>query len=116
MYAMDEKNFTPAEEKFIDLLSDGYQISDARSVLCGPVYNLSGDQLEAMYRNSEVLQAIIERSNDKLGQAWGTMWQRIKEQAMLGSVSHSKLLIDFIQNKSAGNFGRLKISFDESPA
>jgi hypothetical protein len=109
----EEKNFNAAEEKFIDLLSDGFQLSDAVAVLCGCVYNLSGDQVQAMYRNAEILQAIVERSNDKLGQAWGTMWQRIKEQAMLGSVSHSKLLIDFIQNKSSGNFNRLKISFDE---
>lgn len=105
-----------ARDYTIRQLSEGVTFEAVEKKLCESPYNLDGSTAAEMVRDSELLQAVVERSNNLINQAWGTMWQSIKAKAMLGSVPHCKLLIEFVQNGNKLNGGRLRIVFEDDEA
>lgn len=113
---MGEKNFSSGQMELIRLLADGQTVEQATEILKADPYLIPNSELEAWIRTPEILQAAIDRSSDLLGQAWGTMWHSIKQKAMLGSVQHSKLLIEFVSNGKKLGDNTLRLIFDDAVA
>jgi hypothetical protein len=96
----------------IELYADGYNLDEVRERIRDkyPTYE---EIAEITYNDPDDLKKIINRTNEKLGQTWGTMWRNIKTKAALGDYRSSKMLIEFIQNQSGGIPKSLKIIFNE---
>jgi hypothetical protein len=104
------------QELLISLLADGLTIDQCIDSLSRPPHLVDKAIVEDWLRDPELLKRAIKKSNDIIGQAWGTMWYSIKKQAMLGSIQHSKLLIDFITNNNRLPDNTLKLIFDKAVA
>ena len=97
----------------IQLLADGHTPEQCVEILKQEPYLIQENLIKESLRDPVLLAKAIEKSNDIISQAWGTMWKNIKLKASLGSVQHSKLLIEFIQNKNRLPDNKLHILFDE---
>lgn len=110
----EEKIFTEKQKMLINCLSDGMVIEEAKALFTSAPYLVPGDKFDQWIRDPELLKKVIDKSNDLIGQAWGTMWREIKNKAMLGSIQHAKLLIEFVQNGKKLADNRLRLIFEDS--
>lgn len=99
----------PKQQLLIAWLGEGIPVEKCVETLTKEPHNVPMGDAEMWVRDPDLLQAGLERSNDLIIQCWGAMWRTIKEKAVLGSVQHSKMLIEFITNgkKLASNEMRL---------
>lgn len=105
--------FTEKQKALIRMLADGTTIDDCIQVMVSDPYLVDPKIIADWMRNADILKEVIRLSNDIIGQAWGTMWYSIKKKAMLGSVQHSKMLIEFVQNNNRLPDSRLQLIFDD---
>lgn len=96
----------------IECFSDGYTVEETTEKV-KRIFPTQEIFVPALFNDAETLKAIIERTNDKLGQTWGTMWKNIKKKAALGDHRSAKLLIEFVRDQSGGIPKELKLIFEE---
>ena len=110
------EEFKGKMDLLVSLLADGRTVEECTEKLCGDPHLVDRDLVGTWLRDPDLLQRAIDRSNDLIGQAWGTMWLNVKAKAMLGSIQHARLLIEFIQNNNRLSDNTLKILFDKAVA
>lgn len=110
---MQEKNVLTTKDIFIDLMSDGHTYDEVCNILCSEPHLIPVESLLEWYKDPEVLKEIIESGSNKIGQVWGSMWKNIKRQAALGSIPHSKLLIEHVQNSKSVALSKLQFFFED---
>ena len=113
---MSDRIYSEKERVLIKMLAEGQTMPECRKTLSEDPHLVPIETVEKWLADAELLKEVIERSNDLIGQAWGTMWLNIKRNAMLGSVPHSKLLIEFVQNGKRLAVGKLSLIFDRAVA
>lgn len=113
---MDTPKFTEKQEMVIRLLADGMTLDECAEIMTSDPQLVPAETMYRWLRDVELLKAVIARTNDLIGQAWGTMWQAIKRNAMLGSTPHSKLLIEYVQNGKRLPDQTLRLIFDKAVA
>lgn len=104
------------KELFARLLASGEHMDRCKEILMGDPYNVPLMDVEGWCCDAVLLKGVIDRSNELLGQAWGGMWRKIKEMALLGSVQHCKMLIEFVQDKKGLPDEMLKVIFEKAVA
>ena len=103
-----------SKKLFIRLLAEGKSVEECISALTSEPYLLSVDVIREWFSDPEILKQVVDLSNNIIEQAWGTMWSSIKKKAMLGSIQHSKLLIEFVTNGRKLADNKLRLIFDSS--
>lgn len=104
------------KELFEKLLAEGERLDKAVEILTADPHNVPKSEVENWARDVELLKRVIDRSNGLLGQAWGGMWRSIKDKAVLGSVPHCKMLIEFVQDKKGLPEDLLNLIFSKAVA
>lgn len=113
---MEEEKRLDGASALVELLADGLTVEECvKELTCEP-WLIPVEEVNAWLKDAELLQRAIDRSNDLIGQAWGTMWKSIKRSAMLGSIQHSKLLIEYLSNDRRLGDKTLKVIFDDAVA
>lgn len=103
-----------SKQKFIRSLADGHDYQEIKEQLTAEPYLVPEGTLDEWYNDPEILKEVVTVSNEIIEQAWGAMWYSIKRKAMLGSIPHSKLLIEFVTNGRKLADNKLRLVFDNA--